>query len=91
MTSPADWQLLAAKEPPRWTGDLNDDCTARWAGLTLRAEKMDRCQWWWCVYDDVLKKQVVSSNEEQASFHSGHAARAAAADAARRWLGLPEA
>lgn len=40
-----------------WTGDLDDDCTARWCGLTLCAEAMDEdssgngTDWWWAVYE----------------------------------------
>jgi hypothetical protein len=29
-------------QPIIWEWDLNDDCTARWAGLMLRAEWMDK-------------------------------------------------
>ncbi len=54
-----------AFSPIHWTGDLDDDCIARWCGLTLRAECMgcndddcdglDTCKpehgeyWWWEV------------------------------------------
>ena len=34
-----------------WTGDLEYDCTAEWAGLMLRAECMNDDYWWWEVYD----------------------------------------
>ena len=37
--------------PIIWTSDLNDDRTARWAGLMLRTEEMDDRVWWWAVYD----------------------------------------
>ena len=83
-----DWQLLAAEEPPRWAGDLDDDCTARWAGLTLRAECMDTDDWWWCVYDDSSGNQVASSNEDDHHYSTGATAREAAEQAARIWLGL---
>jgi hypothetical protein len=47
-----NWQRVAAQERgPDWIGDLADDCTARWAGLILRAESMDRSRWWWAVKD----------------------------------------
>jgi hypothetical protein len=45
-----------------WEGDLDDDCTARWEGLMLRAEAMSEDKdghgenWWWAVYDNEGKK-----------------------------------
>lgn len=42
---------ILAQQPIVWTGDLNDDCTALWNGLMLRAECMDKGFWWWAVYD----------------------------------------
>ena len=38
-------RALAQETKPEWTGDLNDDCTAYWAGFILRAEEMDRRRW----------------------------------------------
>jgi hypothetical protein len=38
--------------PVIWNGDLNDDCTARWNGLILRAEWMNKKNWWWAVSKD---------------------------------------
>ena len=74
--------------PLVWTGGLDDDCTARWAGLTLRAEWMNGVDWWWCVYDDASGEQLASSNSRHASnpCNSGDAARAAAEEFARAWL-----
>lgn len=94
MTSspqPADsWRLIAAEQSPQWTGDLKDDCTALWAGFTLRAEWMHSHAWRWCVYDGEgdQHEQVASSNDEPGKWTSGKAARRAAEAAARRLLGL---
>lgn len=89
----SDCRLLAAQEPPKWYGDLDDDCTARWAGFMLRAEWMDDGYWWWCVYEDGSGEQVASSDGGDAERCSaGDVARRAAVSAARRVLGFrPEA
>jgi hypothetical protein len=86
----AEWRIEAASVPPRWWGDLNDDCTAFWAGFTLRAEWTQRDLWWWCVYDSKSGAELISSNHSSESFTSGPAARGAAESAARRFLGLPD-
>jgi len=66
-------------DPPQWTGDLDDDCTAKWRGLMLRAEWMQADVWWWCVYDE-SGEQVASSNMPSAEpCNSGASARRAAA------------
>lgn len=89
----SDWRILATQEPPRWSGDLDDDCTALWAGFMLRAEWMDDGYWWWCVYEDGSSEQVASPDDCEAEpCSTGEAARRAAERAARRLLGLrPEA
>ena len=38
-------RIVLAQKPIMWTGNLDDDCTARWAGLLLRAEWMDEDYW----------------------------------------------
>ena len=81
------WQKIAARTPPIWEGDLDDDCTARWAGLTLRAEWMNGNDWWWCVYDDSTDTQIASSNELLEPPQSGDAARKAAEQSGREWIG----
>lgn len=85
----SDWRVVAAQTPPEWSGDLDDDCTALWAGFMLRAEQMDE-DWWWCVYLEGSNDQVASSNGDDAAVptSSGEAARAATENAARRLLGL---
>ena len=72
-----------------WRGDLSDDCSADWAGLLLRAEWMEKNSWWWwCVYDmqDVKEVQIDSSNHYSSRCIGGVAARANAANAARKYL-----
>lgn len=73
----------------RWTGDLNDDCTAEWAGLILRAESMERSNWWWAVADAATGVEIDSSNYSPyiaVDFKSGSAARRAAEAAARNYV-----
>lgn len=70
-----------------WTGNLRDDCTAKGAGLTLRAEMMDKAHWWWAVIDDATREDVASSNDTP-PYHAttGILARAAAEAAAMMYL-----
>ncbi|MDP2815874.1 MAG: hypothetical protein Q8O19_04270, partial [Rectinemataceae bacterium] len=59
------------EEPINWSGDLNDDCTAEWNGLLLRAEWMfggpkDEARgavacWWWAVSSVVTGEELASS------------------------------
>ena len=80
-------RLAAEAEPtPVWTGDLSDDCTALWAGFTLRAEEMDNGIWWWAIYVDAFNRQIASSNDTGVSPTTGEEARAAAFRAARSFL-----
>ena len=69
--------------PPRWVGDLNDDCTARWCGFTLRAENMGTW-WWWAVYDNPREDAVVVAWD--GTLRSGASARGEAERAARKIL-----
>ena len=84
------WMRLAiqAKPVPDWRGDLNDDCTALWAGFTLRAELMNGRVWWWAVYLDAQNLQIASSNDSEASPLTGDEARAAAVRAVLSFLNL---
>jgi hypothetical protein len=83
-----DWQRIVTETRPEWFGDLDDDCSAHWAGLTLRAELMEENRWWWCAYDDG-DTQVRSSDEDHyCSTISGEWARASAEQAARQYLRL---
>jgi hypothetical protein len=81
------WQTEAAKVPIQWAGDLSDDCTARWAGLTLRAEEMRHANWWWAVYDDRTGEILDTSAAGETRVVNGHRARIAAEISARRWIG----
>ncbi|PHS10659.1 MAG: hypothetical protein COA78_10885 [Blastopirellula sp.] len=67
-----------------WTGNLNDDCTAEWNGMMLRAEEMDRLQWWWAVYD--ADGEIIDDSNRHTSerFKNGKIARQAAEAAARQ-------
>jgi hypothetical protein len=80
------WQKEASALPIVWTGDLNDDCTAEWAGLTLRAEEMNRKSWWWAVYDAATHEIISDSNASTVIARNGKKARGAAESAAREWL-----
>ena len=86
-----EWQREAAKLPIEWTGDLHDDCTARWAGLMLRAEQMQRGVWWWAVYDDRSGATLGDSNTARGRVPNGKKARVAAERVARQWLGCEDA
>lgn len=73
--------------PIIWEGDLNDDCTARWAGLMLRAEEMDDNRWWWCVYDMQNDEiEIDSSNNYHFELKHGKSARHQAEKVAREYL-----
>lgn len=76
-----------ANMPIVWKGDLEDDCSAHWNGLLLRAEYMDEDYWWWAVYD--MKKgemDIDSSNEYKERFIGGEATRAKAESVARAYI-----
>src|SRR5687767_10867576 len=85
-----DWQPEGAKLPIEWTGDLHDDCTAKWAGLMLRAEEMKRADWWWAVYDERTGAVLGDSSAAGVRVTSGKKARAAAEVVAKKWLGTGE-
>lgn len=85
-----EWQRVAAQNAaPRWSGDLEDDCSADWAGLLLRAEWMDEEEWWWSVIDRESGEEIASSNRPQTASTSGEQARHAAENAARAYLNIP--
>lgn len=75
------------ENPIVWTGDLNDDCTANWCGLMLRAEWMDEDYWWWAVYDmEDGEITIDSSNEYEESCIGGENARNKAEKVAKKYL-----
>lgn len=70
-----------------WTGDLDDDCTALWSGLMLRAEWMDGSDWWWAVSVIKTGHEIASSNNDTTRpCTSGSTARSLAEKAARAYL-----
>jgi len=78
---------VLAQEPIVWTGDLDDDCVARWAGLMLRAEWMDEDYWWWAVYDMENNEITIdASNEYDERVIGGKIAREKAENAAKKYL-----
>ena len=82
-----DERKTLAKQSITWTGDLSDDCTAKWAGLMLRAEWMDEDYWWWAVYD--MQKEEASiddSNNYTDRFIGGEITRQKAESVAREYL-----
>ena len=75
-----------ASAPIVWTGDLDDDCTAIWSGLMLRAELMDDPHWWWAVSEMDAGVEIRSSNDDSPPCTSGREARLFAEGAARAHL-----
>jgi hypothetical protein len=74
-------------EPIIWTGDLDDDCTAIWNSLILRAEWMDEEFWWWAVsINDGRLDEIDSSNNYDFSCIGGENARKLAEQVAINWL-----
>ena len=92
LSSDLSWMHSAvrANPDPDWHGDLADDCTAHWAGFTLRAEWMDEDVWWWAVYWDDRDLQIASSNDVGVPPASGDEARASARRAVLSFLNLTE-
>jgi hypothetical protein len=72
--------------PIVWTGDLEDDCTATWNGLLLRAEWMHDEIWWWAVSEAHEFDNIDSSNEHDEKITSGAMARKRAESCARDFL-----
>ncbi|XZF14168.1 hypothetical protein ACTHGU_20510 [Chitinophagaceae bacterium MMS25-I14] len=78
---------LAAQQPIIWTGNLDDDCQAIWAGLMLRAEWMHGKIWWWAVYEIAHDYETIDSeNEHRTRIIGGETARAYAERAARKFI-----
>ncbi|MBK9995000.1 MAG: hypothetical protein IPP01_13730 [Saprospiraceae bacterium] len=82
-----DERKTLANEPITWTGDLSDDCTAKWAGLMLRAEWMDNEYWWWAVYDmQKYAATIDDSNNYTDKFIGGDMSRQKAECVARKYI-----
>lgn len=81
-------RIELSKAPIVWTGDLDDDCSADWAGLLLRAEWMDKENWWWEVSDMQVAGQpaIDGANERDESCRGGKRARMLAEQAARAFI-----
>jgi hypothetical protein len=78
---------INADDPIIWTGDLLDDCTAKWCGLMLRAEWMDEDYWWWRVYDMQRGEAIIDdSNNTDERFIGGEAARERAESVAKQYI-----
>ena len=78
---------ILANEPIIWTGDLSDDCTALWAGLRLRADRLDEDYWWWRVYDMQKGEATVDdSNSHEKEIAGGEIARQKAELIARQYV-----
>ena len=69
-----------------WKGNLNDDCTAEWKGMTLRAEEMDKAYWWWAVYGESGDIIDDSDSYYPEKFKKGKVAREAAENAAKKHM-----
>jgi hypothetical protein len=80
MTPHTDEQII-------WTGDLDDDCTAQWRGLMLRAEWIDGPDWWWAVSEIATGSEIGASNDFDTPCVSGSDARSLAEIAARDHIG----
>ena len=84
------WQIEEAQAKKTvWHGDLNDDCTANWAGFLLRAELMSENHWWWAISDLETNEELDSSNNyDGVTPSTGKEARRLAESAACDFLGL---
>jgi hypothetical protein len=74
--------------PIVWTGNLEDDCTAHWNGLILRAEWMEKKIWWWAVSKDnnIHADEIDSSNNYEINCIGGKKARQLAEEAAIKFI-----
>ena len=78
----------ATKTSPIWTGDLADDCSAKWAGFFMRAEVMEEGRWWYSVRDVATGVTVEDSATTSGEVSDGVTARAKCEEAARRFLSV---
>jgi hypothetical protein len=78
----------AAKKAPVWSGDLGDDCSSRWAGFLLRAEKMKEGAWWYSVTDLSSGATIEDSNLVATSVTDGVTSRMKCEEAVRRFLSV---
>jgi hypothetical protein len=62
-------------EPITWTGDLGDDCAARWRGLYAHAEAMDDGRWYCAVDESDGAGRLFHTADADVTPLTGHAAR----------------
>jgi len=83
-------QTTIEQENIHWRGDMDDDCTAEWNGLLLRAEwsrgEGTDAIWWWAVISIETGEQLDTSNTHSHTATTGEDARKCAEEAARPWL-----
>ena len=79
---------MGIDNPIIWNGDLEDDCTASWKGLILRAECMDEEIWWWAVSKDneIHSDEIDSSNNYDTNCIGGKNARQLAEEVAVKYI-----
>ena len=59
-----------------WEGNVEDDCSAHFNGLLLRAEKMQNASWWWAVSPaGKYGKEIDSANNYAHKIPSGTVAQ----------------
>jgi hypothetical protein len=76
-----------AKQPITWTGDQLVDCTTLWAGLILRAERMEEDYWWWAVCDMQKDEATIDdSNNYTDRFIEGEMSRQKAESVAQKYI-----
>ncbi|TFF38887.1 hypothetical protein [Mucilaginibacter psychrotolerans] len=74
-------------DPIVWTGNLEDDCTALWCGLMLRAEWMEEDYWWWRVCDTKRADVIIDdANSTDERFIDGEVSRARAESVAKQYI-----
>lgn len=74
--------------PIDWDGDLEEDCSAFWYGLMLRAKKEAEYEWSWAVYDMEGGGHCLGKSEDEVTTcNSGGEARRAAEALAQKERG----
>jgi len=60
---------------PEWEGDLNDDCTMEWKGLSAHVEQMSKNHWYFSVWITGTKQDIFHSTDDDVVALSGNSAR----------------
>ena len=80
-------RIELVEKPIEWYGDLDDDCSAIWAGFLLRAEDMDGKVWWWAVTDlENESIEIDSSNNYETPCIGGREARLKAEQVSKEYV-----